>query len=146
MQFAVKEKRFGKDDTISPGPAAYKLPDSCQVRNPNAQLSSYVSKTERDLKHIVGKNNPGVGEYSIGDDKAINSPIGKGGGAPANFVLGLPHLNPTIRRVETVVSPRLPYTEHRSKFNTLLKSFLILTRILSLLISSLGCWTRFLPR
>ena len=29
MQFAVKSIRFGKDDTISPGPLAYKLPDSC---------------------------------------------------------------------------------------------------------------------
>ena len=29
MQFAVKAIRFGNHDTISPGPATYKLPNSC---------------------------------------------------------------------------------------------------------------------
>ena len=41
--------------------------------------------------------------------------LGKGGGAPSNFTIGYPHLNPTIRRVETVVASRLPDAEHRSK-------------------------------
>ena len=67
MQFAVKSIRFGKDDTISPGPAAYRLPDSCQVRNSKIKMASYQSSTERDLKHIIGKDNPGVGAYSIAD-------------------------------------------------------------------------------
>ena len=61
MQFAVKAKRFGKDDTASPGPAAYRMPDSCQIKNPKAKMASYQSATERDLKHIVGKDHPGVG-------------------------------------------------------------------------------------
>lgn len=116
MQFAVKAKRFDKDETISPGPAAYKLPDACQVRNPATKLASYQSATERDLKFIVGKDNPGIGAYSIGENKAIGSSVGKGGGAPSNFTLGYQYQNPTMRRVETVVQPRLPNENHKSKF------------------------------
>lgn len=108
MQFAVKAKRFDKDDTISPGPAAYKLPDSCQVRNPTIKMASYQSATERDLKFIIGKENPGIGAYNIGEEKAIGSNVGKGGGAPSNFTLAYSHLNPSIRRVDTIVQPRLP--------------------------------------
>ena len=99
----MKARRFDKDETISPGPAAYKLPDSCQVRNPSIKVASYVSATERDLKFIVGKDNPGIGAYSIGDQAAIGSAVGKGGGAPNNFTLGYQYHNPTIRRVETIV-------------------------------------------
>lgn len=84
----MKEKRFGKDDTISPGPAAYRLPDSCQVKSPHQQMSSYASKTERDLKYLIGSKSPGVGAYDVADSTAIGSPHGKGGGAPSNFVLG----------------------------------------------------------
>lgn len=104
MQFAVKSIRFGKDDTVSPGPAAYSLPDSCQVRNSKIKMASYQSSTERDLKNIIGKDNPGIGAYDIGQNTAIGGAVGKGGGAPSNFVLGYSHLNPTIRRVETVIN------------------------------------------
>ena len=116
MQFAVKSIRFGKDDTISPGPAAYRLPDSCQVRNSKIKMASYQSSTERDLKHIIGRDNPGVGAYNVGENLAMAGGLGKGGGAPSNFVVGYSHLNPTIRRVETVVAPRLADPDHRSKF------------------------------
>ena len=120
MQFAVKSIRFGKDDTISPGPAAYRLPDSCQVRNSKIKMASYQSSTERDLKHIIGKDNPGVGAYSIANNQSLEGGLAKGGlrkggGAPSNFVVGYSHLNPTIRRVETVVAPRLADPDHRSK-------------------------------
>ena len=107
MQFAVKAIRFDKDDTVSPGPAAYKLPDSCQVKSPKQKLASYQSTTERDLKHIVGKDNPGVGAYQVGENTALAGGLGKGGGSPNNFVIGYPHLNPTIRRQQTQVLPRL---------------------------------------
>jgi len=66
-------------------------------------MASYQSATERDLKFIVGKDNPGIGAYTIGENKAIGTSVGKGGGAPNNFTLGYSHLNPTIRRVDTVV-------------------------------------------
>jgi len=42
----------------------------------------------RELKHIVGKNNPGIGAYSISENTAICSGVGKGGGAPNNFTIG----------------------------------------------------------
>ena len=64
--------------------------------------------TERDLKHIIGKKNPGVGAYDIEVTTAIGGTGGKGGGAPSNFTLGYPHLNPTIRRVETNLDQRIP--------------------------------------
>ena len=64
--------------------------------------------TERDLKHIIGKANPGVGAYDVEVNTAIAATGGKGGGAPGNFTLGYHHLNPTIRRVETNGEPRLP--------------------------------------
>ena len=108
MQFAVKAIRFNKDDTISPGPATYSLPDSCQVKNPKNKIASYQSSTERELKHIVGKDNPGVGAYNVGENLAMAGNLGKGGGSPNNFVIGYPHLNPTIRRQATQVHPRLP--------------------------------------
>lgn len=88
MQFAVKSKRFDKDNTISPGPAAYQMHDACQVRNPKMLQASYLSSTSRDLKFIVGKDNPGIGAYSIAENTAIGSAIGKGGGAPNNFTIG----------------------------------------------------------
>ena len=65
-------------------------------------MASYQSSTERDLKHIVGKDNPGVGAYNIHENKAIGTDLGKGGGAPSNFTIGYPHLNPTLRKVDTV--------------------------------------------
>ena len=80
-------------------------------------MSSYQSATERDLKHIVGSANPGVGAYNIEGGLALGSNLGRGGGAPNNFTLGYPHLNPTIRRVETVIQPRLPDITGPSKLN-----------------------------
>ena len=61
-QFVDKKARFGKDDTIVPGPGTYKLPDACQVRQPKHQQASYRSRTKRELgNHILGKHNPGIG-------------------------------------------------------------------------------------
>ena len=116
MQFAVKAIRFEKDETIGPGPLAYKLHDSCVVKNPKAKTGSFQSATERDLKNVVGPMNPGVGQYETGANLAIGSQIGKGGGAPSNFTIGYAHLNPTIRRVDTVIKPRLPEETNTSKY------------------------------
>ena len=71
------------------------------------------------MKHIVGKENPGVGAYNVGDNTAIGGSLGKGGGSPSNFVIGYPHLNPTIRRQQTQVLPRLPDPTHHSKLSSL---------------------------
>ena len=127
MQFAVKAKRFGNDSTISPGPATYKLPDSCEIRNPKLKMASYQSMTRRELQEFIKPAHPGVGEYNTGDHKAIGSSTMKGGGAPANFTIGYHHLNPTIRRVETVIQPRLPNSHNQSK------CVLVLNRIIHLI-------------
>jgi hypothetical protein len=42
--FGVNTIRFGKDDNGVPGAGTYKLPDSCQVRQPKQELASYRSK------------------------------------------------------------------------------------------------------
>lgn len=33
-KFGIKSIRFGKDDTLAPGPGTYKLPSSVTVKNP----------------------------------------------------------------------------------------------------------------
>lgn len=42
-QFVDTKARFDKDDTIVPGPGTYKMPDSCQVRQPKHVIASYRS-------------------------------------------------------------------------------------------------------
>jgi hypothetical protein len=79
------------------------------------ELASYKSTTERDLKHIVGKDNPGVGAFNIKDHLSIGVQKIQGG-APNNFLILSKNIDPCIRRVETMPSPRLHPTEIRSKF------------------------------
>ena len=69
----MKTKRFGKDDTISPGPGTYKLPDACQVKNPKNDIASYKSGTEGHVSgvKIIGKDNPGVGAYNVNEFKSF---------------------------------------------------------------------------
>jgi len=110
-QFADKKRRFGTDDTIVPGPGTYKAPDSCQVRQPKHVVASYRSTTKRELgNHILGKHNPGIGQYDLITFNAIASSTLEGGGAPNNFTLCYKDANPTIRKVETSPEPRLPNT------------------------------------
>lgn len=117
--FSVKEKRFGKDDTLAPGPGSYKLPDSVQVKNKKLKMASYQSGTARELDLVKNKDAPGVGLYDVNSfDELANKGL-KGGGAPNNFTVLYPNLNPTIRRVDTKVTPRLPDVEHRSKSQSL---------------------------
>lgn len=62
--FGVNTNRFGSDENGIPGAGTYKLPDSCQVRQPKHTLASYKSNVEKGLTYIViGPENPGIGEY-----------------------------------------------------------------------------------
>ena len=125
-QFADKKMRFGKDDTIVPGPGTYKALDSCKIRQPKHQVASYRSTTKRELgNHILGKNNPGIGQYDLTSFNAIGASTLEGGGAPNNFTLCYKDANPTIRKVITQPEPRLPNTTSPSKFtfNILLNLF-----------------------
>ena len=118
QSFGIKTKRFGKDDTISPGPGMYKLPDSCQVKNPKNDIASYKSGTDSHVEgvKIIGKNNPGVGAYNVNEFKSFGHQKLEGGGAPNNFTVCYKDINPCIRKVETMPSPRLLDPEHRSKY------------------------------
>ena len=92
--------RFGKDETLAPGPGTYKLADSCQVRDPKHQAAAYRSRTKRELgNHIIGAQNPGIGEYDLTAYKAMGSATLDGGGAPNNFTLCFKDMNPSIRKV-----------------------------------------------
>ena len=110
-QFVDKNVRFGKDDTISPGPGSYRLPESCQIKQPKYKVASYRSRTKRELgNHILNKNNPGIGSYNLTEFNAIGSYTLEGGGAPNNFTLCFKDQNAAIRKVETKQSPRLAPT------------------------------------
>lgn len=85
--FGVNTLRFVTIDNGVPGAGMYKLPDSCQVKQPKYQMASYRSKVEKGLNDIViGKNNPGIGEYDTQHLKTIANKEFQGGAAN-NFVL-----------------------------------------------------------
>ena len=96
----------------------YKLPDSCQVKNPKNDIASYKSGTDSHVEgvKIIGKNNPGVGAYNVNEFKSFGHQKLEGGGAPNNFTVCYKDINPCIRKVETMPSPRLLDPEHRSKY------------------------------
>jgi len=86
--FGVNAGRFGSDETPVPGAGTYKLPDSCQVKDGKYQLASYRSKVEKGLDSvlIIGKENPGIGEYDTQHYRTIANKEFQGG-ASNNFVL-----------------------------------------------------------
>ena len=117
QSFGVKTKRFGNADTLPPGPGQYKLPDSCQIKNPKNDIASYKSTTEKGHGNslgIVGINHPGVGAYNVNEFKAFGVQKLEGGGAPNNFTMCYKDINPCIRKVDTIPSPRLVNPEHRT--------------------------------
>ena len=120
QSFGVKTKRFDKSDTLPPGPGQYRLPDSCQIKNPKNDIASYKSTTEKGHGNsigIIGINHPGVGAYNVNEFKAFGHQKLEGGGAPNNFTMCYKDINPCIRKVDTIPSPRLVNPEHRSKYS-----------------------------
>lgn len=82
------------------------MPSSCAVRDPKHILASYKSGTARELKHIIGKDNPGVAQYNLTDHLSLGAHKIQGG-APNNFLILTKNIDPTIRKVETKVNARL---------------------------------------
>lgn len=77
----------------------------------------YRSTTKRELgNHILGKDNPGIGQYDLTAFKAIGQSHFEGGGAPNNFTLGCKDLNPSIRKVQNKPSPRISPVVCNSKY------------------------------
>lgn len=70
----------------------------------------------RDFEqHVVGKKNPGIGEYDLTSFNAIGGATFEGGGAPNNFTICYKDMNPTIRKVEVKKSPRIHSEQMNSK-------------------------------
>ena len=64
--------RFDGDENGVPGAGQYKMPDSCQVKENNLNHASLRSKVTKGLDNmIVGKGNPGIGEYDTQHYKTI---------------------------------------------------------------------------
>ena len=89
------------------------MPDSCQVKNPKNEIASYKSTTDRSIQ-LIGSSNPGVGAYNVNEFKAFGHQKLEGGGAPNNFTMCYKDINPCIRKVDTIPSPRLTNPEHRT--------------------------------
>jgi hypothetical protein len=73
--FGVNRHRWDNDETPVPGAGTYKLPDSCQVKDPKYQLASYRSTVNKgiDKQLIIGKDNPGIGEYETQHYRTIQN-------------------------------------------------------------------------
>jgi hypothetical protein len=76
--------------------------------------SFFKSNTRRELDHIIGKDNPGVGQFNIKDHMSIGVQKIQGG-APNNFLVLSKNLDPCIHKVDVVPQPRLLPPEMRSK-------------------------------
>jgi hypothetical protein len=74
-------------------------------------MASYKSGQYRAIDYMyTGKDNPGVGNYNVNEFKSFGVNKIEGGGAPNNFTLCYKDMNPCIRKVDTIPSPRLPET------------------------------------
>ena len=81
-------------------------------------MASYKSGQYRAIDYMyTGKDNPGVGNYNVNEFKSFGVNKIEGGGAPNNFTLCYKDMNPCIRKVDTIPSPRLPETISFSKFH-----------------------------
>lgn len=112
--FGVKVKRFGKSDTLPPGPGQYKAQDSCVVQDLVPVAAAFKSKTARELELVIGKDNPGVAKYNLTDHLSIGVKKIEGG-APNNFLILTQNNDPLIRRREPKESPRVPELQQNSK-------------------------------
>jgi hypothetical protein len=54
-----------------PGAGTYTLADSVQVKNPKMQMASYKSNVEKSWDIVIGRDNPGIGEYDTQHLKTI---------------------------------------------------------------------------
>ena len=64
--------RFDGDENGVPGAGQYKMPDSCQLREGSLKHASLRSKVDKGLDYqVIGKDNPGIGEYDTQHYKTI---------------------------------------------------------------------------
>lgn len=84
--FGLNETRWPILESTNPEGGQYKLPESCNVHQPNHVSAYNRSRVLRDLNQVVGKDNPGVGEYDMQHLKTIANKEFQGG-ASNNFIL-----------------------------------------------------------
>lgn len=85
--FAVNERRFQTiDHTSAPPVGTYEYPSSLVVKEPRLPAASMRSGAPRAPAEIIGKDNPGVGEYDTQHLKTIAATEFQGGAAN-NFAL-----------------------------------------------------------
>ena len=64
--FGVNVKRFKQErDNGVPGAGTYTLPDSCQIKEQKFAHASMRSGVSKGLDQVMGKDNPGIGEYDM---------------------------------------------------------------------------------
>lgn len=147
--FGANQKRFDKDDTLPPGPGTYmqselevgvkhkpgkrslKTKDGPKHTVIKSSVNSiglkgengcFKSTTKRELDHLIGKDNPGVGQFNIKDHQSIGVQKIQGG-APNNFLILSKNFDPFIHKVETSPQPRLLPPEMRSKQTILVNCY-----------------------
>ena len=111
-----KTKRFSTDATLVPGPGTYTAKESCTVKDSRHAGAAYRSSVNRDFGiHIIGKKNPGIGEYELTKWNSIGGNTMEGGGAPNNFTLCYKEMNASMHKVNTRESPRIHEVRQQSK-------------------------------
>ena len=103
--FGVNSQRFQGDEDGVPGAGTYKLPDSCNVKQKKHAMASYRSTVQKGLDQVIGKENPGIGEYDTQHLKTISNKELQGGCAN-NFSL-FTKLKYQGRSPEIKMSPRI---------------------------------------
>ena len=83
------------------------------VRNPKLAHASFKSKLEKGPELILGRDNPGIGEYDTQHHNTIANKEFQGGAAN-NFVLFTKQNNQA--KSEVRIKPRLVAPDHRSKY------------------------------
>ena len=115
--FGTNIQRFTTVDNGVPGAGTYKLPDSVVVKNPKMISASNKSNVEKSWDIVIGKDNPGIGEYDTQHFKTIANREFQGGAAN-NFVL-FTRKNYQDRNQPVKVHPRIPEVVESSKYKSI---------------------------
>ena len=97
------------------GPKHTVIKSVCNIEVPCSGIfASFKSQTDRDLKHIVGKDVPGPGAFNVNEHLSIGVQKIQGG-APNNFLILSKNIDPSIHKVEITPKPRIFEPLQRSK-------------------------------
>ena len=69
--FGVNTDRFTSKDNVGPDMGTYELPEACKIKESDKPHGSMRSKVQKGLNMVIGKDNPGVGEYDTQHHKTI---------------------------------------------------------------------------